>query len=282
MDIGVVGLGIIGSRMARNWQKAGHTVRGWNRTREHAEGVGIPLLDSPAAVAEASEVVMVVVGDPASLHDVISGPGGVATVSLSGKLVLNSTTVDAASNRRTATAVEVVGGEFLEVPFTGSKDGAETGKLVFYAGGREAVLSRAQPVLMQVGTRVIFFGPVGTASDVKLAMNLMLANVMQAMAEGVRFVEKAGVSMEAFVEAYQVNAGWCGLSAMKLPKLQTGDFSPHFSLKHMGKDVHLALRRAMELGTALPHTRHLAVLFDAALAQGLGDEDFSVLYRTLK
>jgi 3-hydroxyisobutyrate dehydrogenase-like beta-hydroxyacid dehydrogenase len=277
MKIGVVGLGIIGSRMAANWRRAGHEVSGWNRTPAHAAKLGLPLCETPSGLARICDVVMVVVSDPAALESVISGPDGIATTSLAGKLVMNASTVDAAANRRTCAAVQAAGGVFVESPFTGSKDGAESAKLVFYVGGDNEVVKRAEPLLLQVGARVFHFGSVGCASDVKLAMNVMVANIMQTMVEAVAFVKAAGVDMGIFEEAYRMHASWCGLSAMKLPKLMNGDFSPHFSVKHMNKDIGLALKRAAELGVPLPHTGHIRALLEQAMMQGLGDLDFSAL-----
>jgi 3-hydroxyisobutyrate dehydrogenase-like beta-hydroxyacid dehydrogenase len=263
--------------MAANWRKAGHEVVGWNRTREHAAGLGLPLCDSPAELARACEVLMIVVSDPAALRTVIGGPGGIAAAPLAGKLVMNATTVDAATNRDACAAVQVAGGRFVETPFTGSKDGAEAGKLIFYAAGDPEDVRRAEPLLLQIGSRVFHFGPVGAASDVKLAMNLMIANIMQAMVEAFALVRASGVDRTTFEEAYRLNASWCGLSALKLPKLMAQDYSPHFSVKHMSKDMGLAIRRAEELGVPLPHTGHVAGLLRQAVAQGLGDWDFSAL-----
>ena len=277
MKIGIVGLGIIGSRMAANWRKAGHEIVGWNRTREHAAELGIPLCDTPRALAERCEAIMVVVSDPAALDTVVSGTDGIATTSLVGKLVLNATTVDAAANQRTGAAVIAAGWRFVETPFTGSKDGAEAGKLVFYAGGDVADVRQAEPLLLQTGARVFHFGPVGSASDVKLAMNLMIANIMQSMVEAFDLVKAAGVDLDVYTEAYKANASWCGLSAMKLPKLRERDFSPHFSVKHMTKDMGLAVQRAAELGVPVPHTCHVHALLQQAMQQGLGDLDFSSL-----
>jgi 3-hydroxyisobutyrate dehydrogenase-like beta-hydroxyacid dehydrogenase len=148
---------------------------------------------------------------------------------------------------------------------------------VFYAGGEVADVRQAEPLLLQVGARVFHFGPVGSASDVKLAMNLMIANIMQSMVEAFDLVKAAGVDLDVYTEAYKVNASWCGLSAMKLPKLRERDFSPHFSVKHMTKDMGLAVHRAAELGVPVPHTCHVHALLQQAMQQGLGDLDFSAL-----
>ncbi len=279
MNIGVIGLGIIGSRMAANWAKAGHRVIGWNRTRATAERLGIGLAESPCHAARQSDVIMIVVADPAALERVVTGPDGVAAAPLHGKVVLNASTVGPADNQRAEAAVRQAGGSFLETPFTGSKAAAEAGKLTFFAGGDASLLQRMQPILLQVGQKVFHFGPVGRAADAKLIFNLMLANLMEAMAEGFAFARKAGLDMNLFVEAYRMNAGYSVLADMKAPKMLGQDFSPHFSLKHMDKDMRLAMERAAELKLDLPLTRRLKELFSEAMARGWSEEDFSVLYR---
>ena len=281
MRIGIVGIGIIGSRMAKNWQKAGHTGKGWNRTRAHAEGSGTTLVDTPAALARESDLIMIVVADPPALDAVVSGPNGIASTALKGKVVLNASTVSAQANQKAEAAVNAAGGEFLETPFTGSKAGAETAKLIFFVGGSADLLRRTEPVLLQVGAKAFHFGAVGKGADTKLAMNLMLANIMQSMAEGFAFAQKAGLDMGLFVEAFRLNAGWSGLAEMKVPKMLQRDFSPHFSLKHMDKDVRLAVERARELGATMPQTEKLKDLFTQAMRNGWEDDDFSVIYRTV-
>lgn len=281
MKIGIAGLGIIGSRIAQNWRKAGHEVAGWNRTRSAAEALGLPLADTPAALAAACDVVVVVVADPPAVRSVVSGPDGIATVSLRGKLCIDLSTVDPATNKAAEAAVRRAGGDFVEAPFTGSKGGAETGRLIFFAGGEPEAVRRAEPILLQTGAKVFHFGPVGTASDAKLAMNLMLANYMQALAEGFLYARRAGLDMARFVEAFRMNAGWCGLAEIKVPKIIVGDFSPHFSLKHMDKDLRLALERSEEFDANLPQTVHLKGLFNEALAKGVGEQDFAILYQSL-
>lgn len=279
MKIGIIGCGLIGSRMGKNWVRAGHDVIGWNRTAARAAGLGFPLVKSPAEVVAACDVVMIVVADPPALRAVIEGPDGIARIPLRGKVVLNASTVGAGDNQRAARAVEAGGGEFLEVPFTGSKDGAASAKLVFYVGGDRELFARMEPLLLEIGHKCFFFGPVGTAADAKLVMNMMLANLMEAMAEGLAFSEKAGLDRDTFLAAYRMNAGYSVLADMKIGKMLSGDYSTHFALKHMDKDIRLALDRAAALKTACPLTERLKELFAQGVAAGWGDEDFSVVYR---
>lgn len=279
MRIGVIGLGIIGSRMAAHWSKAGHEVTAWNRTRRVAGKPGITMADTPREVAERCERIMIVVADPAALDRVVAGSDGVASGLLAGKVVMNASTVGPADNLRADAAVRKAGGRFLEVPFTGSKAAAEAGKLIFFAGGEAEVVRLCEPVLLQAGQKVVHFGPVGKGADAKLIFNLMIANLAEAMAEGFAFMRKAGLDADRFMEAYRLNAGYSVLADMKTPKILSGDFSPHFSLKHMDKDVRLALERAEELQLDLPLTRRLKELFSEAMGRGWGEEDFAVLYR---
>jgi len=279
MNIGIIGCGIIGSRIGQNWQRAGHTVKGWNRTAANARDAGFPLVDSPASLATQSDLIMIVVADPAALVSVIEGPNGVASVPLKGKVVMNASTVGPSDNQRAASQITKAGGEFLEVPFTGSKDGAANGKLIFYVGGAKTLFQRMEPLLLQIGKKCFHFGPVGTAADAKLIMNMMLANLLQAMVEGMVFAGKAGLDPALFIEAYKLNAGYSVLADMKLGKMLQGDYSTHFSLKHMDKDIRLALERAGELKADCPLTRRLKEIFSDGMAAGFGDEDFSVLYR---
>jgi 3-hydroxyisobutyrate dehydrogenase-like beta-hydroxyacid dehydrogenase len=281
MNIGIIGCGIIGSRMGQGWQKAGHRVIGWNRTPAHAKDAGFPLVDSPAVVASESDVIVIVVADPPALISVTEGPQGLARVSLKGKVILNASTVGPADNQRAAGHVQEAGGEFLEIPFTGSKGGAEAGKLVFYVGGDKDLVARMQPLLLQIGQKCFHFGAVGTAADAKLVMNMMLANLMEAMTEGLVFAGKAGLDRATFIEAYKMNAGYSVLADMKIEKMLAGDYSTHFSLKHMDKDIRLALERAAELKTACPLTERLKEVFSKAMEAGWGEEDFSVLYRLI-
>ncbi|MEI8122575.1 MAG: NAD-binding protein, partial [bacterium] len=116
-------------------------------------------------------------------------------------------------------------------------------------------------------------------ADAKLIMNMMLANLLQAMVEGMVFARKAGLDPALFIEAYKLNAGYSALADMKLGKMLQGDYSTHFSLKHMGKDIRLALERAGELKADCPLTRRLKEIISDGMAAGFGDEDFSVLYR---
>ncbi len=274
-SVAVLGLGIIGTEWARNLHKDGVPLTVWNRSAKADSG--LPAASAtPADAIRDAELIILVVSDPAAVSGVLDqiepalGPG---------KLLCQASTVSAAWNLKFASRVEKTGARFLETPFTGSKPAAQDRKTVFYIGGDADLLARAEPVLARLSQTRLHIGPLGSAASLKLAMNMNIAMVSEALAESLRFARAAGIPDSVYFEALKVNAARAPLSDLKEPKLIAGDYSPQFSLKHMHKDLGLAFE-SME-GLDLPQIRALKVQYDAGMAQGLGDQDFSVLMKLL-
>lgn len=275
MTFAVLGLGIIGSAWARNLIEDGHTVRAWNRT---------PQPDFPgfrSSVEEAVQgaaVVFLVVADPPAVQSVLSQ----ALPHLEpNALVVQSSTISPKWTQEFAKQVEGAGGRFLEAPFTGSKLAAQARETVFYLGGEPSLVEGAVPVLAPLSKARIHVGELGTASALKLAMNLNIAGVAQTLSESLHFARRAGLSDEMFWCALDLNVSKSGLADLKKPKLEQNDFSPQFSLKHMGKDLRLALETAQENGANLPQTGALNDLYEEGQAKGWGNDDFIGLVRLL-
>jgi 3-hydroxyisobutyrate dehydrogenase-like beta-hydroxyacid dehydrogenase len=175
--------------------------------------------------------------------------------------------------------VQKTGAAFLEAPFTGSRPAAEQRKTVYYVGGDRAVLEKVRPLLERLGSSILHIGPLGSASTMKLAMNVNIALVTQALCESLAMARKAGISDDTYFAALKLNASNSGVAALKEPKLRQRDFSPQFSLKHMAKDLRLALEAAE--GLPLPHARNVLKIYQEGLDRGWAEEDFSVLSRLL-
>jgi 3-hydroxyisobutyrate dehydrogenase-like beta-hydroxyacid dehydrogenase len=272
MKIGVFGLGIIGGTWAGNLHADGDEVRGWNRTPKT-----LPFYTARAEdAARGAELIIIVVTDPPAVQSVLDM---VLPVLQPGQIVMQSSTVSPLATREFARQVGATGALFLEAPFTGSKPAAEQRQTVFYIGGDPALLERARPVLSRLGRTVLHVGPIGSASALKLAMNLNIALVAQALCESRALARSAGLPDDIFFSALKINASHSGVADLKEPKLRTGEFSPQFSLKHMAKDLRLAL----ETGQAvpLPQTQELVKLYGEGLRRGWGDEDFVGLVRLL-
>jgi 3-hydroxyisobutyrate dehydrogenase-like beta-hydroxyacid dehydrogenase len=275
MKISVLGLGIIGSAWAKNLMAEGHAVRCWNRSAKDFPNFHASIQDA----VDGAEVIFIIVADPpavGSVLDQIEGKLG------AGQLVIQSSTISAKWTRQFAEQVTRTGAAFLEAPFTGSKLAAEQRQTVYYLGGEPHLIERARPILEPISAAILHIGPLGSASTLKLAMNLNIAGVAQMLSEGLVLCRKAGIPDEIFFGALERNAARSGVSDLKGPKLRKRDYSPQFSLKHMGKDIRLALETAEELSTALEQTGHLKKVYEQGLAAGWGDDDFIGLIRLME
>lgn len=269
----ILGLGIIGIEWAKNLAADGVPLKTWNRTpKPDAPGF---VADAAAAVRDA-ELVIIVVADPPAVQSVLDA---ILPALKAGQIVAQASTVSAEWNRKFAAQVEKTGAGFLEIPFTGSKPAAVDRKTVFYAGGDAELLGRAEPVLARISQVRLHIGPLGSAASLKLAMNMNIALLLEGLEESLSFARAAGIPDAVYFEALKANAGRSPMSDLKEPKLRAGDYAPQFSLKHMDKDLRLALESAGDL--PLPQLRKLKELYDAGMAKGWGDEDFSVLMKLL-
>jgi 3-hydroxyisobutyrate dehydrogenase-like beta-hydroxyacid dehydrogenase len=275
MNIAMLGLGIIGSAWARNLIADGHDVRCWNRTPKDFP-------NSRASIQEAvrgAEAIFVVVADPPAVQSVL---GQIESILAPGQMVIQSSTISAAWTLRFAQQVQKTGALFLEAPFTGSKAAAERRQTIFYVGGEREVVEKGRPFLQPLSSAILHIGPLGTASSLKLAMNVNIAGVAQSLCESLTLARAAGISDDIYFDALSRNASRSGLSDMKEPPLRRHDYSPQFSLKHMAKDLRLALETAEEFSVALGQTEHLKAAYDRAIAAGWKDDDFIGLIRLLE
>jgi len=270
--ITVAGLGIIGSAWAQNLHADGLTVRGWNRT---PKDYPFYEADLAKAVAEA-EMIIIVVADPPAVESILK----VIVPHLKpGQLVAQSSTISAYWTKKFAAQVEAAGAEFLEAPFTGSKPAAEARKTVFYLGGPEEIVEKARPVLTRLSAHILHIGALGTASSLKLAMNLNLALMSEALSESLTLTRAEGIPDEKYFDALHLNVGKSGFSDLKEPKFRAKDYAPQFSLKHMNKDLRLALETAGEVD--LPTAKALKSFYDNGMKAGMGDDDFTGIIRLL-
>ena len=271
-NVGVIGLGIIGRGVAANLRRKGFQVFVWNRTPRRVPN----FVGSPAELAEACDYIQIFVSNDEALLETVER--------LSEKLaprhiVFAHSTVAPDSMRAAAEIVQRRGARFVEAPFTGSKIAAEKGELVFYAAGNAAALREGRPILEASSKEIVEIGQIGQATAIKIVTNMVTAASVQAAAEALGLVQALGVPVEKFVEAMQANASNSTTLGMKMPKMIKRDFEPHFSVKHMLKDMQIAnqlgLSHHLELGVT-------AAARDQLLEQmqsGHGDDDYSAVAR---
>ena len=271
-NIGVLGLGIIGRRVVDNLREHGFHVFVWNRTPRPVPN----FVGSPAEVAELCDFVQIFVSDDDALLQMVQR----MTPNLTAHhVVMAHSTVNPDTMRAAAEIVERRGAQLLDCPFTGSKTAAEKGELVYYVGGDEAALRQARPVLEASSKEIIEIGKVGDATTIKVATNMITAASVQAAAEAMALVSKSGLPVEKFAAAMRGNGSNSATLDMKLPMMMEGNFEPHFSVKHMLKDVVIATRLARGFGIEFGATDASRHGLTEEMRQGRGDEDYCSLFR---
>ncbi len=274
MKVSVFGLGIIGSIWARHYEADGLLAAAWNRSPKPE----LPRWQADALVAaQQGEVLHLVVADPPAVGQVLEA----ITPALGpGKLVVQSSTIDPASAERFCAFVRATGAAYVEAPFTGSKPAAEQRATIYFLGGEVETIERLEPILSRVSKERFRVGTPKQAAGLKLSMNLQIATVTQALAEGLTFARGNGIADDVFFEVLGHNVACSGLVSLKGPKLRAADWSPQFSVKHLLKDLRLALGASTTGG--LPATALLANQLQRATDAGWADEDFTALFKLLK
>ena len=270
--VGVLGLGIIGSRVAENLRAAGHEVFVWSRSARAVPN----FLASPREVAEAAGVVQIFVRDSAALLEAVES---MLPVLKPGHLILNHSTVSKKATLEAARVIGATGAAFLDAPFTGSKMAAQNGKLCYYIGGSDLLLERARPVLEASAAKILALGQIGDATVLKIVTNLVSAVIVEAVSEAAAITQGHGIHLEKLLSALESNANFSTLIGMKLPTIMKGDFDPHFSLRNMLKDVDFARTLAAEAKVAAPALDCTAAVMRKGVEAGEGDLDFSVIGR---
>lgn len=274
MKLSVLGLGIIGSAWANNLIADGHVVRCWNRTFKDFPN----FYPSIQEAVDDADMIFIVVADPPAVQSVLNQ---IQPKLAPGVLVIQSSTISAHWTRLFAEQVGRTGALYLEAPFTGSKIAAEQRQTVYYLGGDPEVVEKARPVLQSLSSAIIHIGPLGSASSLKLAMNLNIAGVAQSLCESLSLCRAAGIPDDVYFKALARNASRSGISDLKEPKLRSRDYRPQFSLKHMDKDLRLALETAAELAVSLEQTGNLKKVYDRGMIAGWSEDDFIGLMRLL-
>ena len=271
-NIGLIGLGVIGSRVREVLRRKGFHIFVWNRTPRPVPN----FVGAPAELAEMCDFIQIFVSDDDALLYIAKqlSPGLAPR-----HVVMAHSTVSPQTMCAAAEIVERRGARFVEAPFTGSRDAAGKGELVYYLGGDEAAIREARTVLEASSKEILEIGEVGQATMIKIATNMVTAASIQSAAEALALVKAAGLPLEKFALAMQGNASNSTTLSMKLPKMIQGDFEKHFSVQHMLKDMQIASR----LG--LSHHLELAVSSAARdrlleqMQRGFGDEDYSAVAR---
>lgn len=281
--IGFVGIGTIGKPMALNIKKGGFELAVFDldqRAVADLVEVGATGKASPAAVAEASDIVITMVPDAPDVEKAALGAGGVIEGLAPGGLYIDMSTVDPETTRKVGAAMAARGIRMIDAPVGRTVDNAYAGTLSIMVGGEAADVEEAMPVLRCMGTDITHCGPLGNGHAVKLVNNYISGGILALLSEGLTMGVKAGLTLETMLEVVGATFAASGVMTKMLPaKAFRGDFSPGFKTTLSHKDIRLGLGLATAAGLDAPVGHGVFTTLTRAIEAGHGDEDFTSMLK---
>lgn len=282
MNITFIGLGIMGSRMAKNLLKSNYPVTIYNRSHEKTKALveaGALAAPSLELAVKNAEVVFTMLSTPEVVEKLALGPDGFVRHMRLNAIWVDCSTVNPSFSRKIGKLVEASGIRFLDAPVAGTKAPAENAQLTFLAGGDAGSLAQVQPLLEHMGQKIIHAGPTGQGSALKMLVNSMLAQSMALFAETVHLGEALGFSRDYLLDTLPNFPVIAPFTKAKAEKIRKGDYEEEFPLEWMHKDLHLATLSAFENNVSLFMANLTKELYARAKEQGLGREDMSAIFK---
>jgi 3-hydroxyisobutyrate dehydrogenase len=280
MKTGFVGLGAMGTHMARNIHRAGLLTAVWNRTaakaRALADELGVAAPATPAELAAGVDAVVLCVSADDDVLDVVRA---LAPGLASGSLVIDCSTVAADTARRSAELLGKHGVEFLDCPVSGGVEGAREGTLAIMAGGASEAFERARPVLAAMGRTIAHFGPTGSGQAAKATNQIMCAGIIEAVSEAMAFARAQGLPLDKLIETLGNGAGSSWYFVHRAPNMARGSYPAGFRVRLHAKDLTICRDMAARFGVALPVVERMLSEYAELIARGYGDEDISAAFR---
>jgi 3-hydroxyisobutyrate dehydrogenase-like beta-hydroxyacid dehydrogenase len=275
MELGWIGLGIMGSRQAANLRRAGHELTVWNRTADTAQAWadehGGTVAASPAEVAERSEIVFSMVVDGPQVQEVL------VPAARDGVLFVDMTTIGPAWTRRIGEQLAERGARLVDAPVTGSSPRAEDGTLTIMVGGEDADVERVRPLLEAMGSLIVHAGGLGAGQAVKLINNAVAAANAATLAQALIVASAQDLDLDALVDVMAAGSGASTMLALKAGPMRAHDYTTLFKTEHMLKDVRLCLEEAQAADVPFPAAAAAGDALSAAVARGHGADDFAAL-----
>jgi len=284
MNIGFIGLGIMGRPMALNLKAAGHTLLVPERPSltDEIRSAATVVADS-AAVAEAAEVIILMVPDTPDVERVLFGPHGVAEGIGPGKLVIDMSSISPIATKSFAARINALGAEYLDAPVSGGEVGARNATLTIMVGGPDAAFARAEPLFAALGKTITHVGPEnGAGQTCKVCNQIIVALNIQAVGEALTFARKAGADPAKVRQALMGGFASSRILEVHAERMIARTFKPGFRIRLHQKDLNLALTAAREMGMALPNTAVAQQMFSVVAAQGGADLDHSALVTAIE
>src|SRR5438874_256794 len=283
MQIGFVGLGIMGRPMANNLMKAGHQLFVYGKRTVPPEiRNGAKVCDTLKAVAEAAETIIIMVPDTLDVENVLFSPDGVAAGLAPGKTVIDMSSISPIETKRFAAEIAKKGCDYVDAPVSGGEVGAKAASLTIMVGGSEVAFNRVKPLFELMGKNITLVGDIGAGQTTKVANQIIVALTIEAVGEALLFASKAGADPAKVRQALMGGFASSRILEVHGERMIKRTFDPGFRIELHQKDLNLALSNARLLGIALPNTATAQELFNACAAHGGKAWDHSAMVRALE
>jgi 3-hydroxyisobutyrate dehydrogenase len=280
MRVGFIGLGAMGSHMARNLHRAGMLAGVWNRSPEKARTLaaelGTSAPDSPAELAKSADAIVLCVSADQDVLDVVNA---LAPGLKPGALVMDCSTVSSETARKSAEMLASREAAFLDCPVSGGTEGARDATLAIMVGGTEEAFARAQPVLAALGKTIAHFGPTGAGQAAKATNQIMCAGIIETVSEAMAFAKAQGLPLDRVVDTLGKGAGSSWYFVHRAPNMVRGSYPAGFRVRLHAKDLGICRDMAARFGVTLPVVERMLDEYAELVARGYGDEDISATYR---
>jgi 3-hydroxyisobutyrate dehydrogenase len=279
MKTGVIGLGAMGTPMARNLHRTGYLAAVWNRSmdksRQLADEIDVPVAVEPAALAQNCDLVIISVSADADVLEVVDAmlPGVHA-----GTIVVDTSTISRDTAREAAARLRKAKAEFLDAPVSGGMEGARKGTLAMMVGGDAEVLNQVRPVLDSIAGRVEHMGPVGAGQATKAVNQVMAAGINQAVSEALAFAAALELPLEKVIDVVGSGAAGNWFLQHRGPTMAHGNYEPGFRVALHHKDLAICKQMAKQFDVALPMVEMTLIHYRRLMDAGLGDLDISALH----
>lgn len=285
MNIGFIGLGIMGQPMSRHLLQAGFPLTVYNRTAAKAQALvamGAKLAESSDAVAADSEIIITMLPDTPDVEAVLFGQNGVYEGLSAGKIVVDMSTISPEATVQFAARLREKQCELLDAPVSGGENGAIAGTLTIMVGGNEQAFQKCWPLFQAMGRNIVHLGSNGNGQRTKLVNQVICALNILAMSEGLHLAERIGLDTEKALQVVSSGAAGSWMLSNLAPRILQNDFQPGFMIKLQQKDLRLAMELIKTLGEDFPGTALTHLLFMQAVEQGIGEQGTQGLINIFK
>jgi 3-hydroxyisobutyrate dehydrogenase len=283
--VGWIGTGVMGRWMCQHLIQAGYKATVYNRSKDKTQPLaelGATVVDSPKAVAAASDVVFAIVGFPKDVREVFLGADGVVAATKAGSVVVDMTTSEPSLAVEIAAAAKAKGIRALDAPVSGGDVGAKNAALSIMIGGDAEVVEAVKPLFEAMGKTIVHQGGPGAGQHTKMVNQILISSTMVAMCEGLLYAYKAGLDLETVLKSVSVGAAGSKSLDIYGARLLARNFEPGFYVEHFIKDMGIALAEAERMNLCLPGLGLAKQLYESVRAQGYGRKGTQALLLTLE